>query len=106
MYHAPAEMTENMPEMTPEQMQEGMKPWMEWAAKCGEHLVDMGNPLSGGQVLKQDGSNNPSTNGVSGYSIIQANDMEHAKSFLEGHPHLMWDPRTSIEVHEVTPLPM
>ena len=34
IYHAPVEATEQMANASPDQMKEGMKPWMQWAQKC------------------------------------------------------------------------
>ena len=74
LYHMPASTMANMPEMTPEQMQEGMKPWMAWAEKCGPALVDLGTPLSGGLAVTSTGSS-ASTKDVAGYSILEADSM-------------------------------
>ena len=100
IYHAPAEAMEMMANATPEQRAEGMKPWMAWQEAIGDALVDMGNPLVGGQRLLPDGSVQMSTKEVTGYSILQAKDMETAKSLLKGHPHLAWTGGCDIEVHE------
>ena len=29
----------------------GMEPWMAWAERCGDGLVDMGTPLGGGRKV-------------------------------------------------------
>jgi len=105
LYHAPDEALAESASSTPEQMEEGMKPWMDWAEKCGSHLIDLGNPLTGGQKLFPDGKSENSQRQVCGYSILQANDMAEAKSLLDGHPHLQWRGDCEIEVHEVMPLP-
>ena len=105
IYHANTTATEQMANATPEQMQEGMKPWMDWAARCGDGLVDMGAPLAGGQKLSQSGSVD-SDRKVVGYSILQAESMDAAKAMLSGHPHLAWDAGCEIEVHEALPMPM
>ena len=105
IYHAPASWMEQMANATPEQMQEGMKPWMEWASRCGEGLVDWGAPLADGQKLSQSGSS-ASDKSVVGYSILQAENMEGAKALLEGHPHLEWASGSEIELHETMPPPM
>lgn len=105
IYHAPASAMEQMSDATPEQMAEGMKPWMAWAEKCGDGLVDMGTPLGGGQALSASGAS-PSDKGVTGYSILQAESMEAAQAMLMGHPHLQWAAGCEIEVHESLPLPM
>ncbi len=105
LYHAPGEALAKMAAPTPEEMKKGMEPWMAWAAKCGDKLVDMGTPLMGGQRLNPDGGSAASARGVCGYSILNANDMAEAKSLLKGHPHLGWAADCEIEVHEATPLP-
>jgi hypothetical protein len=78
---------------------------LEWAKKCGDQLVDMGTPLSGGIKLSPDGKSSMSVNGVVGYSILQAENIEGAKSLMEGHPHLQWRADCEIEIHESMPLP-
>jgi hypothetical protein len=86
-------------------MEKGMEEWMTWAAKCGDKLIDLGNPLMGGQKILPGGDSQSSTRGVAGYSIMQAADTDDVKSLLVGHPHLAWDAACEIEVHEVMPLP-
>lgn len=105
IYHAPATFMEQAKDASPEEMQKGMEQWMEWAAKCGDGLVDLGTPLSGGQKLSKSGSS-PSDRNVVGYSMLQAEDMQGAKALLAGHPHLGWMAGCEIEVHESMPLPM
>ncbi len=103
IYHAPVTAIEQMQNVSPEDMAKGMEPWMEWAKKCGSSLVDFGTPLSGGQKLTKSGSS-PSDKDVTGYSIIQAEDMDGAKALLEGHPHLQWTDDAEIEVYESIPM--
>lgn len=105
IYHAPDELMAQSANASPEEMEKGMEPWMAWAAKCGDQLVDLGNPLMGGQKLLPDGNSLSSARGVVGYSILQAESMDAAKSLLLGHPHLEWNAACEIEVHEVMPLP-
>ncbi len=105
IYRATESAMEVMSDATPEDMKKGMEPWMTWAAKCGDGLVDMGTPLGGGQKLNKSGSSS-SVSGVIGYSILQAEDVEAAKSMLRGHPHLDFAEGCEIEVHESLPLPM
>lgn len=105
IYHANAEAMAQVANPTPEEMEEGMKPWMEWAARCGDQLVDLGTPLMGGLKLSVDGSSEASTREVTGYSILQAENMEEAKALMNGHPHLSWSAGCEIEIHEAMPLP-
>ena len=104
LYHAPRSAVEAMANVTPEEIQKGMEPWMAWAERCGDSLVDIGAPLGGGQKLTKSG-NTPSDKGVTGYSILEAENMEAAQALLAGHPHLDWEAGCEIEVHEAVPLP-
>lgn len=103
IYHASQEAMAKMGESTPEEMKEGMKPWMEWAERCGDGLVDLGAPLMGGQKVTPSGSQDVGGT-VSGYSILQAESMEDAKKLLENHPHLGWDASCEIAIYEAMPL--
>ncbi len=105
IYHASAPALELWGKASAEDMQKGGEAWMAWAARCGNALVDMGTPLSGGQRLSKSGSA-PSDMGVVAYSILQAEDMGAAKALLEGHPHLEWESGCEIEVHESMAMPM
>lgn len=100
IYHAPAEAMEMMSNATEEQKMEGMKPWFAWKESVGDKLVDFGSPLWGGTRLLPDGTQKASTKEVTGYSILQANDLEEAKGLLSSHPHLTWTGGCDIEVHE------
>lgn len=104
LYHAPAEAMAMMADATPEQKEEGMKPWMAWAEKCGPALVDLGTPLIGGIRLSPDGGSADSTKEVTGFSLLKAENMDAAKALMEGHPHLGWNGGCSIELHESVPL--
>ena len=105
IYHAPADLTAQTANLSPEEQAKEMEEWMQWAQKCGDKLVDLGAPLAGGQELIPGGKIKASHKDVTGYSILQAENMNEAKSLLQGHPHLMWNAACSIEVHETIPLP-
>lgn len=106
IYHAPDDALERMQNTPPEEAKKGMELWMQWAQKCGEHLIDLGAPLTNGVMVDQDGGNARSRRQVCGYSILQADNMDHVMELLRGHPHLSgWDAACEIEVHETMPLP-
>ncbi len=106
IYHAPIDALEQMQNASPEEAEKGMEDWMKWAKKCGDHLVDLGNPLANGQKLTTNGSSEKSQRQVCGYSILQAENMEEVKKLLKDHPHLSgWEVSCEIEVHESLPLP-
>jgi hypothetical protein len=104
-YLAPVDATWKTQESTPEEMEAGMKDWMDWAQKCGDNLVDMGTPLGNAVTLGPGGSSASSESKIIGYSILQANSMEKAKNLLKDHPHLDWNASCEIELHESLAMP-
>ena len=105
IYHAPQEAMNQNTDVSEEEMKKGMEPWMIWAKKCGEKLVDLGTPLTGGLKLSPEGNSAASNKEVVGYSILNAGNMEEAQSLMADHPHLSWDAGCEIEIHESMPLP-
>ncbi|MVA96331.1 hypothetical protein GN330_03605 [Nitratireductor sp. CAU 1489] len=87
----------------PETEEEGkkvMQAWMDWMGSLGDAIVDGGNPVGmsktvmpGGKVA-DDGGANP----TSGYSLVNAADMDDALAKAKGCPIL--DAGGSIEVAE------
>ena len=105
-YHSPASAMKKMQKATKEEMAAGMNEWMKWAKKCGNQLVELGAPLTGGVNLKAKGRAIPSKRKLTGYSILQAESMAAAKKLLKGHPHLAWAKGCEIEVHEAMSIGM
>lgn len=101
---APKGAMDKMSQSSPEDMKKGMEPWMEWAKKCGDKLVDLGKPLTNAHKISKS-SHGPSDSSIAGYSIMQADKMDEIKSLIENHPHLDWVEGAEIEVHEMMPLP-
>ncbi|MHA2343551.1 MAG: hypothetical protein ACXADW_16915 [Candidatus Hodarchaeales archaeon] len=104
LYRAPASAVEAMKDVSPEDMKKGMEPWMAWVKKIGDALIELGSPLGNGQVIGKSGSS-PSHSDITGYSILQADNIDEAKKLLKDHPHLMWTEGCSIEVFESFPMP-
>lgn len=92
IYYVPAEASMHTNEISPERQANGMEAWMTWAKKCSDNLVDMRG-------------SNTSSKGVTGYSVLQAKDMEAAKALLQGHPYLGWSEACSIKLHETMTMP-
>jgi hypothetical protein len=90
--------------VSPEEMKKGMEPWMAWYKKCRKAIVDQGAPLGKGACVDKKGTAKSQTQ-VTGYSIVQAKDLESAKAMVNDHPHLMM-PKASIEVLEIMPMTM
>ena len=97
-------MAEQMKDATPEDVERGMEPWMAWAERCGDGLVDFGSPLGNGLRVTDSGTS-PSERNVVGYMILQAEDMDGALVLLQNHPHLGWTEGCELEIHECLLLP-
>ena len=102
IYTAPV-LAEDQMAVSPEEMAKGMAPWMDWFSKCGDAIVDGGAPLTMGARMTSEGWAKPISQST-GYSIIQAEDMEGAKALLADHPYLMLA-GAGIEIFEITPMP-
>lgn len=88
----------------PSSMPEGaadaeMKKWMDWAQMCGENLTDMGSPTGITKTVTNSGVEDTAMP-TSGYSIVQAEDMEGAVAMAKDHPHLGM-PNASIEIYHL-----
>lgn len=104
IYYAPPEMSAAMANASPEDVEKEMAGWMAWAERCGAALVDMGTPLGPGMTVLNSGGGTASSSHVTGYSFLEAEDMDAALALLQGHPH-MNGPGCSIEVHQSMDLP-
>ena len=100
LYRGQASAREQMANATPEQVQAGLEAWRAWATKVGYALSDLGAPLAHTTHV---GPGAASTDGVSGYSILEAGSADEVETLLDGHPHLAM-PGSSIEVLEVIPM--
>jgi hypothetical protein len=100
LYRAQASSLEQMANATPEQREAGMEAWRAWATKVGYAVSDLGSPLAHTTHI---GPGAASTDGVAGYSILEAGSADEVGTLLDGHPHLTM-PGASIEVLEVIPV--
>jgi hypothetical protein len=104
IYHAPMSPADAAPP-DPEQMAEVMGAWNAWAAAVGDDMVDFGAPLAGGVRVSADGSTSPSVREVTGYTLLEAADLDAALALAKDHPHLSMPGGCEIEVHEAQPVP-
>jgi hypothetical protein len=105
IYYAPMDAMKQMASVPKEEQAKGMELWMQWAKKCGDKLVDLGAPLMNGKQLSPGGKSADSKKEVTGYSVLQAKNIDEAIRLLQGHPHLGWNAACSIEVYETMPIP-
>jgi hypothetical protein len=93
-------------DMTEEERQAVMAAWGEWMEKVGSALVDVGAPLQAGASIIDDGSVGTPTP-LSGYSIVEADDLGVAQRLAEGHPYLIEGKGDyAIDLYELLPVPM
>jgi hypothetical protein len=93
----------SMPE-TPEDGEKVMAEWNNWMGTLGKGLVDGGNPTMPGKTIAANGkvSDGGGANPISGYSIIEAKNLDEAVALSKGCPQLASG--GSIEVAELMPM--
>jgi hypothetical protein len=101
LYRAPGSARDQMANSTPEQLQAGMEAWRAWATRVDYAIADLGTPLAHTTHI---GPGAASTDGVCGYSILEAGSAEEVGSILDGNPHIASMPGGSVEVLEVIPI--
>ena len=103
VYKGPAT---DMKDMSEEQGKAVMDVWNRWIEKTGSSLVDVGQPMANGVSLVDDGSEGTVAL-LNGYSIVEAEDLEGAKSLADGHPFLSEGKgKFAIDIYELLPVPM
>jgi len=77
------------PAETPEEGEKVMAAWGAWMGELGDALIDGGNPAGPSMTLTAGGSSEGGgANPVSGYSLVQADSMEHAMELGKSCPML------------------
>lgn len=101
LYKGPARPMDDIPQAELDQIMQG---WTEWGDKVGSNLVDFGNPFAERGSVHGDGSEGAASD-YSGYTIVEASDLNAAKGFCDGHPFLRDSgAEFSVEVYEITPM--
>jgi len=96
----------DMADMTREQMTDVMTKWAEWMEGVGPALSDVGAPFGPGASLVDDGSLGTAVS-LTGYSIVEADDMAAAKALADDHPFLSEGKGDySIDMYELMPVPV
>ena len=92
--------TGGAPAETPEAQEASMAAWNSWFQSLGDAVVDGGNPFGASVTVAGDGSTSKGgRSGLTGYSIISADDLSAATVHVKGCP-LLADGGT-VEVYEV-----
>ena len=96
----------DMAEMTPEEGAEVMAKWGAWMEEVGSALADVGAPFGFGHSVADDGSTGTAAS-LTGYSIVEADDLNQAKALTKGHPYLSEGKGDfAIDIFELMPVPI
>ena len=85
---------------TEEEQAKVMAAWGAWMEGLGSALKDPGNPTGATKTIESDGSvvEGGGANPLTGYSIIEADSLDHAVSLAKDNP--IFDSGGSVEVVE------
>jgi len=96
----------DLSEMTEEEGKAVMAKWAVWMQKVGPALVDIGAPFGSGASVVDDGTPGTALS-LTGYSIVEASDLEAAKNLGDGHPYLSEGAGNyAIDLFELMPVPL
>jgi hypothetical protein len=87
---------------SPEEGETVMAAWNGWMRSLGKALVDGGNPVGNNKTIASNGAGSGGGDPATGYSILEASDLEAAVMLARGCPHLQSG--GSIEVAEIMPV--
>jgi YCII-related domain len=92
--------------MTEEQRHEVRAQWTDWVEKHRTALADVGSPLGDSVGIGGDGADQKATS-LGGYSIVEADSLEAAKGFTDGHPFLAGAGADfAVDIYEMLPSPV
>jgi len=96
----------DMSDMPEEKMEQIRLAWEAWMTKLGPAMTDVGTPLGPGASVVDDGSAGTAAE-LTGYSIIEADDLDAAKSLTKDHPFLSEGKGDyAVDIFELMPVPM
>ncbi len=96
----------DMSEMTEEEAGAVMAKWGAWIERVGPALSDIGTPFGPGTSLVDDGTTGTAIS-LTGYSIVEADDVGGALQLADGHPYLSEGKGDyAIDLFELMPVPV
>ena len=87
---------------TAAEQKKSMDAWMGWFGKLGKAVVDAGAPTKPGKTVSKGGARATGSNGVTGYSIVKANNMGGAVKMAKGCPSI--PDGGKVAVYEMLPM--
>jgi len=99
LYRGPA-----APILAPEQGAERAAAFGAWMEKAGAALVDVGSPFGAKASVRDDGTQGTAGD-LTGYTIVEADDLDAAKALTDGLPFLSGrDGACAVEIFELLPI--
>lgn len=105
IYHSPREAIERLKTMSEEEGAQIVATWGAWLEKHKDAIVDAGEPVGMQHVVSLNSSREESDD-VTGYAIIQAENLEGAKRVLENHPSLIDDDGSTVSLYQIHEMQM
>lgn len=94
-----------MEDMTEEQGAEVLAKWTAWVESVGPALSDVGTPFGTSVSVVDDGTL-ADAHSLTGFSIVSADSLDHARSLADGHPYLSEGKGDyAIDIFEMMPVP-
>jgi hypothetical protein len=104
LHHAPQDVAARFASATSEQAQAGAQLWIDWFARLGPSLIDPGAPLGNAKAINPSGITDAASD-IIGMTILHADNIDAALSFVADHHHLRWAESCSITILEEMPIP-
>jgi hypothetical protein len=90
-------------ETDPKKQAKSMEVWMKWFGSLGKAVVDAGAPAMPGKMVSGSGVRNPAApRAVTGYTLIQAANMDAAVKIAKSSPQITSEGQ--IGVYELAPM--
>jgi hypothetical protein len=87
---------------TPEAQEAVMQAWIGWFGELGPAVLDGGKPFGASTSVRSDGSTGGAPSALTGYSVVEAQDLAAAAALAKGCPVL--DAGGSVDVYEALPM--
>ena len=89
-------------DITPEVGAQFMQAWEAWMGKVGGALVDGGAPFTGSSTAVVADGSTRSASDLTGYTIVEAQDIDAAKALVGGNPFLEdGSAKFAVEIYEL-----
>jgi hypothetical protein len=91
-------------DVTPEQAAERMAAFGAWMENVGTALIDVGSPFGTSVSVRDDGTEGTAGD-LTGYTIVEADDLSAAKALTDGLPFLFdSDGKFAVDIFELLPM--